>query len=175
MPQPPHADREPALSEIARCISEHGVKEGPKIARESFVHVHAATWCRWVKEMVGNPTRNSNRGELDGYEGPFSPPKHLPQVARPKFAQELDELRVDANMLRGFSTKDDGRTVKLPTFFLQQLKARIEIAKLAVQYAGLAADYEAQQAFYDSVVQEVAAESPDCARRIVTRLSALKR
>lgn len=183
MPQPPHPDRDAALAEIVRCIAEHGREAGPKIARDQFTHVHPATWCRWVSELVGNSGGSRTKvcgplmksiSEQTATTGPLSPEKFAEMLPVPNFLEELETLRADVQLLRDFATKEGGRSVKLPTFFVQQLRAKFELTKLIIQHASVAYDHERQQRFYDSIIREIEAESPECARRIVVRLGRLR-
>lgn len=79
------------------------------------------------------------------------------------------EILADADRLRAYSISADGKILN-PVMFSQSIALRDRLLGSALQLADAVYDVERFEAFYQAIVDEVAAESPEAARRIIVRL-----
>lgn len=117
--------------------------------------------------------------------------KHVPAAPTPAYVSragakalqgidylaEVNALYVDAMMLRDFAVKAgtgaDGQqieVIKNPNIFERQIAGRLRIIEGAVSTMRELWDLQRMQSFYETIIDEVAKESPDCQRRIMDRL-----
>ena len=92
------------------------------------------------------------------------------------FAAELNHLYGDALMIREYATKkleDGSEAIKNPVMFERQIMARAKLIDTAINTLREIWDLRTMQDAFAAVLEEVAAESPDCQRRILARLQAL--
>ena len=93
------------------------------------------------------------------------------------YLAEVNALYVDAMMLRDFAVKAgtgaDGQAIEViknPNIFERQIAGRLRIIEGAVSTMRELWDLQRMQSFYETIIDEVAKESPDCQRRIMDRL-----
>lgn len=99
-------------------------------------------------------------------------------IANLDFAAQIQVLYADAELLRTYSvTKVDGEPdrIKNPLTFDKSIQRRASILEVAIRTLQELWDLRAMQDFYETVIAEIGAESPDCQQRIMDRLSALNR
>ena len=92
------------------------------------------------------------------------------------FAAEIHALYADAMMLREASVKrgDDGKeAIKNPMMFERQIARRTSLIETGIRTIQELWDLRTMQAFYETIIDEIGAESPECQRRIMARLQAL--
>jgi len=117
--------------------------------------------------------------------------KHVPAAPNPAYVSragakalqgidylaEVSALYADAMMLREFAMKTgvgaDGQVIEViknPNIFERQIAGRLRIIEGAVSTMRELWDLQRMQSFYETIIDEVAKESPDCQRRIMDRL-----
>lgn len=179
--------KETALQEIREAVKTHGETVGLKLMRERYSDIPRSTWKRWMDELCLSPMEVAKR-EAKGAAA------HLPAAPAPAYIAEnpvearrnidfmsrLESLYEEAEMLRDYSVAKgqdaDGNTVKkikIPTYFAQSIKLRSDLLEGAVRTIQQVYDLQRMQRFYDSVLEEIAAESPEVALRITERLARL--
>lgn len=121
--------------------------------------------------------------------------KHLPAAPSPNyiartgeaglqtldFVAEIHALYADAQMLRAFGVTqvvdDDGvvtgEKIKNPAAFDKSIVRRADLLESAIKAVQEVWDLRKMQMFYELIIEEIGAESPDCQRRIMERLAAL--
>ena len=176
-----------AVQELRQAIDKYGKEGGVKIVRETYPDVPRATWKAWVDA--------ANAGPMDiAVEKAVKAAKHLPAAPSPayiaekpvearqgiNFMERLEFLYADAEMLRAYSTRKvttadgvESEKIHIPTFFAQSIKLRSDLLETAVRTVQQFYDLRRMQQFYDSVLEEIAAESPEVAQRITERLARL--
>jgi hypothetical protein len=85
----------------------------------------------------------------------------------------LDELENDARLMRDFALgRGADGTVKLrvPFALRDAHRMRCDLIRLALQQAETAWSVERAESFYETIVAEIGAESPECQKRIMIRL-----
>lgn len=179
--------KETALQEIREAVKTHGEAVGLKLMRERYSDVPRSTWKRWMDELCMSPKEKAVReAKTAAAHLPAAPsPAYLaekPVEARRNidFMTRLEDLYHDAELLRAYAVvkgyDTDGNEVskiKMPTFFAQSIKLRADLLDNAVRTIQQVYDLRRQQAFYDAILDEIAAESPDVAHRITERLARL--
>lgn len=179
--------KDTAIQEIREAVKTHGEAVGLKLMRERYSDVPRSTWKRWLDELALSPKEVAVR-EAKGVAA------HLPAAPSPAYIAEkpvearrnidfmtrLEDLYADAEMLRAYAvTKgydvegNEITKIKVPTYFAQSIKLRSDLLDNAVRTIQQVYDLKRQQAFYDAILDEIAAESPDVARRITERLARL--
>lgn len=179
--------KENAVKELKDSIEKYGKEGGVKIVRELYPDVPRATWKDWVD--------TASAGPMDiAVEKAMKAAKHLPVAPPPEYILEkpvearqgidfmarLEHLYADAELLRAWSmssvTTADGKTsekIKVPTFFSQSIKLRSDLLETAVRTIQQFYDLRRMQRFYDTILEEISAESPEVALRITERLAKL--
>jgi len=96
-------------------------------------------------------------------------------VAGMNFLAELDGLLNDAKALRDWSVRCEGGMERVvnPRMLDRAIGRRLELLTTTMAVTKDLWDLRRMEAFYSSIVEEVAAEAPDCARRIQQRLADL--
>lgn len=91
------------------------------------------------------------------------------------FALEIKNLYADAQKLRTYSVVADetGDRIKNPQWFERSINSRTRILETAIRTLQELWDLRTMQNFYETVIQEIGAESPDCQKRIMQRLADL--
>jgi len=121
--------------------------------------------------------------------------KHLPAAPSPNyiartgeagmanldFVAEIHKLYADATMLRTYAmkTRTDPATgevteaINNPAAFDKSILRRASLIETAIKTVQEVWDLRQMQNFYQIVIEEISAESPECQRRIMERLAAL--
>ena len=183
MARPPNHQRDEAIAALRELTAQHGAKEGARLARERFPGVPAGTWGRWRQMAVGSAA-NADAQALNSLtaEVQRTIPRPEALVADPvpatrralDFWAMLDELEHDARLMRDFALArgaDGAVKVRVPFALRDAHRMRCDLIRLALQQAEVAWSTERAATFYESVIQEIGAESPECQRRIMTRLA----
>ncbi len=182
MARPANHQRDEAISLLRSLTAQHGAKEGARLAREQFPDVPPGTWGRWRQMAVGNAAGadaqalNSLAAEV---RRSIPPPEALTADPVPAtrraldFWNELDSLLADADLLRSYALANgaDGRLkVRVPRALVDAANMRRDLLRLALQQSEAAWSASRAQSFFDVLIAEVGAESPECQRRILERL-----
>jgi hypothetical protein len=96
------------------------------------------------------------------------------ELDRLDFFTELNLLFRDARFLRDSAVRKDGDGERItnPRTFDRSISRRLEILATTIETQKQLWDLKTMEEFYNALVEEVAAESPECARRIQARLAA---
>ncbi len=97
------------------------------------------------------------------------------------FVSEIHTLYRDANMLRAFAvsavTDEDGvvtgEKIKNPAAFDKSIVRRADLLETAIKAVQEVWDLRTMQNFYETIIDEIGRESPECQRRIMERLAVL--
>lgn len=179
--------KETALQEIREAVKTHGEAVGLKLMRERYSDVPRSTWKRWMDQLCLSPAEVAIREAKKAADHmPAAPsPQYLaerPVEARRNldFMARLEELYQEAEMLRDYSTGtatdaagNTFKKIKIPTYFAQSIKLRSDLLEGAVRTIQQVYDLQRMQRFYDVILEEIAAESPEVAQRITERLARL--
>lgn len=193
--------RAEAIQELREAIKKYGVEAAPKLVREHYLDVPRPTWYRWLNEVAASPMDVAiDTARKAAKQMPATPsPSYLvdkPVEARAgidfmsrleRLYADAEKLAADGEMLRDYSTvtvKDlEGEErvkIKIPAFFSNSIKLRgdsiglrASLLETAVKTIQQFYDLRRMQQFYDSILEEIAAESPEVAQRITDRLAKL--
>lgn len=182
MARPPNHQRDEAITLLRSLTTQHGAKEGARLAREQFPEVPAGTWGRWRQMAVGNAAGADAqaltslaaevRRTIPTPEQLMADP--VPATRRAlDFWAMLDELEHDARLMRDFALARgaDGMVkVRVPFALRDAHRMRCDLIRLALQQAEAAWSIERAQGFFDAIIEAVGQESPDCQHRILARL-----
>jgi hypothetical protein len=96
-------------------------------------------------------------------------------VSKLDFLAELDLLFLDAHVLRDWSVRREGdrKRVTNPRMFDRSISRRLELLTTAIAAQKELWDLQRMEGFYTAIIDAIAAEAPDCARRIQERLNEL--
>jgi hypothetical protein len=83
-------------------------------------------------------------------------------------------LFADAERLRAHCLDGDGG-LRNPVIFDRSIRTRLKLLRQAVKLEQQILNVTAQQTFYEALVAEIAAESPEVHRRLITRLRGFAR
>lgn len=93
------------------------------------------------------------------------------------FQVEIHRLYADANMLRDYAIKIDEATgkekIKNPHSFERSINSRTKIIREAIDVLQQMFNLTKSQEFYDAIIAEIGNESPECQKRILSRLATL--
>lgn len=97
------------------------------------------------------------------------------------FVAEIQSLYRDASMLRAYSVKEraDPETGELrevinnPAAFDKSIVRRADLLETAIRAVQEVWDLRTMQNFYETIIDEIGKESPECQRRIMERLALL--
>lgn len=97
------------------------------------------------------------------------------------FVAEIHKLYADASMLRAFAmsavTDESGEVIgekiKNPAAFDKSIVRRADLLETAIKAVQEVWDLRTMQNFYETIISEIGAESPECQRRIMARLAVL--
>jgi len=139
--------------------------------------------------------RKDDRALESEENGTESITKHLPAAPSPAyiakngetglatldFVAEIHSLYRDASMLRAFAitqvTDSDGvitgERIKNPAAFDKSIVRRADLLETAIKAVQEVWDLRTMQNFYETIIEEIGQESPECQRRIMTRLAEL--
>ena len=191
MPRPVDPKRNAAIAAMIDLSHQYGIKSGLAIARERFPGIPNATWARWRNAALGSV--DASKADAEAVAGLSSevraeiPALHeiAPVVSDPfpatqralKFWKMMDELEADYQLMRNHAIGKDenGETVlKVPPALRDAHKMRCDLVRLAIEQASAAWSAERASTFYQAILEEIGAESPDCQRRIIERLHRLQ-
>ena len=191
MPRPADPKRNAAIAAMIDLSHQYGIKNGLAIARERFPGIPNATWARWRNAALGSV--DANKAGTDAVIGLSSEvraeipalheiapaiPDPFPAIQRAlNFWKMLDELEADYQLMRNHAIGKDanGATVlKVPPALRDAHRMRCDLIRLAIEQAGTAWSAERASTFYQAILEEIGAESPDCQRRIIERLHRLQ-
>jgi len=188
MPRPPNPLRDEVIQNIRRLTTEHGMKEGIRLARQRFPDVPDGSWGRWRQQAVGHASGNDGakteeraalaaeiKKSIPAPTKIIAPPgEEIPAARRAlDFWRMLDELSEDANLLREFAltTGPDGkRKVKVPFALRDAHRMRCDLIRLALQHSEVVWTTHRIREQHDAVFEEIAAVDPEVQRRIIDRL-----
>lgn len=97
------------------------------------------------------------------------------------FVAEIHALYSDAKFLRAYavSQREDAETgeitesIKNPNAFDRSIVRRADLLETAIKAVQEVWDLRTMQNFYETIIQEIGIESPECQRRIMERLAVL--
>lgn len=97
------------------------------------------------------------------------------------FVAEIQSLYGDAKMLRAYAVKskvdpETGEVVEVinnPAAFDKSIARRADLLETAIRAVQEVWDLRMMQNFYETIIEEIGLESPECQQRIMTRLSEL--
>lgn len=189
MARPADPRRDDATAIISELTRKHGVREGLRLAREQFSDVPHATWARWRQAAVGNiseteaeavvglaPEVRANIPALEELAPAVDDPVPATQRAL-NFWKMLDELEQDAQLMREFALSKgaDGKIkLRVPPALRDAHRMRCDLIRLALQQAEVAWSTERAAQFYQTIIDEIGAESPECQKRILARLHSVQ-
>ena len=191
MPRPADPKRNTAIAAMIDLSHRYGIKNGLAIARERFSGIPNATWARWRNSALGSV--NANKAEADAVAGLSSevraeiPALHeiAPAVSDPfratqralNFWKMMDELEADYQLMRKHALGKDENgeiTLKVQPALRDAHRMRCDLIRLAIEQASAAWSAERASTFYQAILEEIGAESPECQRRIIERLHRLQ-
>lgn len=191
MARPPDSRRDEAISTIRRLCTEHGLKEGCRLARKQFADVPDGTWGRWRVNALGPaPDREEMEGEARAAVA-AEVRENIPAVTKLvsadaeavpaarralDFWRMLNELDDDARLLRDYAvtTAPDGtRKVRVPFALRDAHRMRTDLVRLALQHAEVAWSTERARQFHDAIIAAIGEVSPDLQRAVLERLRRL--
>ncbi len=184
-----------AIADIQRHIFNHGPTDFAKL-REKYP-VSDATWFRWLraaKDQSPPPEiLEAARQQLAERAASLSPeettaaasaaltvapaPEYIARsgpagMENLNLLERLNQLYADAEMLRAYSLNSKGE-IRMPMWFSNSVNLRDSLIGKAIKAVREVWDLTRQMEFCDSVLDEIQAESPACAARIVARLERL--
>ena len=149
-----------------------------------------------VMQAVKKVSRD-DRSQAAHQNGTFKIAKHLPAAPSPSyiartgergmaqidFVAEIHELYADAKKLRAFAvsvvqdaeTGDDVEKIKNPAVFDKSIARRADLLETAIKAVQEVWDLRMMQNFYETIIDEIGHESPECQQRIMQRLAELNK
>jgi hypothetical protein len=169
-----HPRKSQALADIQAHLLRNGSRNWGSLRRQ-MDFIGPATFWRWVREtkegQLGRQlTVGSSRQEL----GEHLLASSESSVQRIDFLSVYSGLWADATKLRAHAFHADGR-VRNPATLCRAIKVRLKLLRQSLELERLIFSARAQRAFYDALVEEIARESPEVYRRLVTRLRGFAR
>jgi len=177
-------DKKPeVLQELREAIKKYGAEAGPTLVRERHPDIAKPTWYRWLREVAASPmdvAAAKARGAAN----------HLPASPSPSYIAERpvearknidimarwQELYSDAEMMRAaaVTTDADGNEkVKIPMFFAQSVKLRLDLLNGALNAMSQMWDMQRIQKLHDLVLEEIGKADPETQKRITAALKDL--
>lgn len=183
----PSDKKDAAVKLLREQIAKHGSEVAVHEVRKIYSNVARQTWNKWVHEAGCSAISVScTKARKAARHLPAAPsPAYIsarPVEARKgiDFMSRLEFLYDDAEKLRNWAVKQtenadgtQGEAIKNPTFFAQSIKLRSDLLENAVKTVQQFYNLQRMQRFYDTVLEEIAAESPEMAKRIIERLERL--
>jgi len=183
---------------LKEAIRQHLASRGGvewDLVQEEFPEVPPATFWRYVAKVRAEPAPTAQLDAARAFiSDRFAPANereaaitaNLPCMPSPDFIaksgseglKHLDllshfsELFGDVERLRWSAMDKDGRIID-PAVFVRAIKARIELLDATLKAIDAVYDQRRTTAFYDAVVNEVAAASPETQAKIMCRLRKL--
>lgn len=187
--------KDEALEAINAHLRDVGPKEWDRL-ESKFPDVPKATLWRWIKQVRDKASDAPSRQKLQAAKkkvrqvvddvrqaGGVLPATPSPSYmaangaeaeASINFLGRINTLYADAEKLRDYSVNDAGG-IKMPLFFSQSIKLRQSLLATALATMQEIYDLRKVQGFNDAILEAIAEESPETARRIVERLHRLDR
>lgn len=178
-----------AIQELREAITKYGRAAGEALVHERYKDVSRSTWLRWRKAVVAHPLDVAAEKIREAVA--ITPAEVLPAAPPPAaivrhpgegpkaldFMARFEELYQDAEALKLYAAKVDetGKVVgiRVPTFWKDSISLRSGLLERWIQAMNLMFDAKHMQALYDAIVDEISAENPEVAQRIMSRLAAL--
>ncbi len=177
------AEQQELVAAIAAHL-EKGEEGNWSAVREQFPAVSDASFWRYVRKVrtgdVGMPLKKARQrleahiistaasaNAIEKRQTPGGPWRNLDVLAH--VARGFD----DVELLRRYATTANGE-IKNPVIFSQCIGLRDRLVATAVKCGEAVIAMDRLAETMDLLVDEVAAEAPDCARRIMTRLAVLR-
>lgn len=186
MARPPNPLRDEAISAIRTLTTQHGAKEGVRLARAQFPGVPHGTFIRWRQNAIGRV--EDADGKAVAALGPeirrtIPAPETLGRVISGtvpeqhralRFWEQLDLLLHDADLLRSYALAKglDGQLkVRVPRALMDAANMRQNLLKIALAQAEVAYGVQRAQEFFAALIEAVGEASPECQKRILERLA----
>lgn len=176
-------EKDEAMLAITTQIMTVGDKDWEAVRRQ-FKGIPKSTFYRWVKTVkvvAGTDKTSLTASAQIAMEAsnslPAAPsPSYIDKTGSAgksnlDFLGKLDQLYEDSEKLRMFSVRDD--RIVSPKFFAQSINIRRSLLETALKAMSEVWDLRQMQNFYDTVLEEISKESPECAARILDRLQSL--
>jgi hypothetical protein len=184
------------MDDIAAHLASRGPREWETV-RARWPEVSRATFFRLVKTFRDRPAdparleearrELAHRAAGEAEAGKAAAGSPLPAPPSPDWLAKngdhgrgqldlmgrLQRLFDDADRLRTFSLSPDGKGVRNPLYFVQSASLAEKLINTALRAWREVYDLQRTQDFYNAIIEEIAAESPDCAKRIMGRLARL--
>lgn len=191
MPRPPDHRRTDAVATIRRLCTQHGMKEGCRLARDQFADVPLGTFGRWRVEALGPAPDRAEREREAQASVAAEVRENIPEVTQlvstdaeviPATRRALDfwrmlgELDEDARLMRDYAvtTAPDGtRKLRVPFALVNAHRMRTDLMRLALQHAEVAWSTERTREFHNAVIEVICEVSPDLQRLVIDRLRRL--
>jgi hypothetical protein len=192
----PRNDRNEAIADIEAHLAKHGPTNYAPL-RERYSHVPEPTFWRWVKAAKQKPPTPAlilqareklaeRAATMTHDEVVATAAANLPAAPSPDFIaksgergqanlnllERFHELYADAMLLRAFAMNQAGG-VKNPMVLAGSISLRNNLLNTALKATEAVYDFRRIQAFWDSVMEEIAAADPEIAKRIMERLHRL--
>jgi hypothetical protein len=195
--------RDEAMVAIRDHLSTRGTVGLTELREAQWSHVNLKTWYAWVAlakrpritpqalteargvlaDAIGDPDALGRAvGAVGAVLPAFPAPATIAAMSPGEARRSLnlfarwELLWSDCEMVRAHAVKagDEGKeTIKLLKAFMQSISMRGHILRSLMEALGQLWSMKRMQDFHDAVVDEIAKESPECAARILARLSAL--
>jgi hypothetical protein len=192
MARPSDNRRDEAIATIRRLCTQHGTKDGGRLARQQFADIPIGTWGHWRVDALG-PAPDRAERERDARIAVAAevresiPPmtklvstdaQALPAARRAlDFWRMIDELDEDARLLRDYAvtTMPDGtRKLRVPFALRDAHRMRTDLMRLALQHAEIAWSTERAQKYQEAIIAAIGEVSPDVQRLVVNRVRRLQ-
>lgn len=191
------AERDEAMVIIREHLATKGEDGLMEIWEGQFPQVKRATWYSWIANAKKRPVSpeaieearqllkrsiddpNLLRGAIATVVPPA--PVTLAEIGPHEARRSLnlfaryEQVWKDAELLRAHSLKviNDEEAIKLLKSFIASANMRISVLRDLMTAQEKLWNMRQMQEFHDAIVDEVAKESPECAARIIARISDL--
>ncbi len=175
-------DRAQLRADIRAHLLANGSRNW-RLLRYRYSAVPPTTWWRLIarekarigtqhlvssdEKIVTARALSAAEGELKGI-GASTLPAGVPG-GRFDFLASFHNLFADATKLRAHALRADG-SVRNPILLDRAVKLRLKLIRQGLELERQIYSANAQRAFYDALVAEIAAESAEVQRRLITRL-----
>jgi len=198
MARAPLEGKAEALAAIRAHIGNQGRRGVAELREPRWSHVPPKTWANWITEAARHkPTAADLAVARDTLIRSLEDPAALSQAVSPatlpgsepangltpgearrslNLIGRLEELWQDCLMVRKHAIKTNdqsGEEIKLLKAFCQSINMRNGIIGNVLAALEKLWNMQKMQDFHDAVIDEVRKESPECAARIVARMTRL--
>lgn len=195
-----HPLRLEAVEFIRQHLFEHGTEDLRPIYEhwEARGVPHNTVWG-WIRQVKmagpGKPQLQAAALRIEEALADEDIGQHLPAAPSPAYIASsgqrglrnldilagLQRAQADCDMLRDHSIKmvadpdtgEEREAIKNPLLFEKQISRRLNVMETALKAMNEVWNLRQMQAFYETVIEEIQAESPETARRIMLRLAKL--